>query len=164
MKLPTAVLLVLAATTAFAASDAQKSFDTIKALRGTWEGKTSQGKDVEVSFRPTANDSAVLSEIHGGSHGPQQDMITMFHMDGPNFLMTHYCSIGNQPRMTATMSPDGKTITFNFLDATNLSTPDAGHMQRVIFTMTDGNHHIEEWHFMDHGKEMVERFDLQKKS
>lgn len=164
MKLPTAVMLVLAATTAFAATDAQKSFDAIKALQGTWEGKTSQGKTVQVAFHSTANDTAVLSEIRGDGHGPE-DMVTMFHMDGPDrLLMTHYCSAGNQPRMTASTSPDGKTLTFDFLDASNLSAPDAGHMQRVVFTMTDAKHHIEEWHFLDHGKEMVERFDLQKKS
>jgi carbohydrate-selective porin OprB len=162
--LPATIALFLAATSAVAATSAQQSFDSIKALQGTWEGKTTQGKDVEVSFRPTSGDSAVISEIRGGDHGPDQDMITMFHMDGPNFLMTHYCSAGNQPRMTATASPDGKTITFDFRDATNLSAPDAGHMQRVIFTITDSNHHVEEWHFVDHGREIVARFDLTKKS
>jgi hypothetical protein len=28
----------------------------------------------------------------------------------------------------------------------------------------DANHHTEDWQFLDHGKEMVEHFDLQKKS
>ena len=87
----------------------------------------------------------------------------MFHLDGPNRLMlTHYCGAGNQPRMTASASPDGKTVAFDFLDATNLATPDAGHMQRVVFTMIDANHHTEEWNFADHGKEMKEIFDLQR--
>ena len=48
-------------------------------------------------------------------------MITMFHMDGSRLLMTHYRGAGNQPRMTGTLSPDGKSVTFDFLDATNLS-------------------------------------------
>jgi len=87
-----------------------------------------------------------------------------FHMDGDRLLLTHYCEAGNQPRMSATASPDGKTITFNFLDATNLISPDAGHMHRVVFTFVDANHHTEDWQFLDHGKEMVEHFDLQKKS
>ena len=61
-------------------------------------------------------------------------------------------------------SPDGKTLTFDFVDATNLAAAQPGHMQRVIFTFVDANHHIEEWHFAAPGKEMIERFDLQKKS
>jgi hypothetical protein len=64
---------------------------------------------------------------------------------------------------TLAFSPDGRTITFTFLDATNLSSPDAGHMHRVVFTFVDANHHTEDWQFLDHGKEMIAHFDLQKK-
>ena len=91
-------------------------------------------------------------------------MASMIHQDGGRLLLTHYCETGNQPRMQATASPDGKRITFNFLDATNLASPEAGHMHSVIFTFVDSTHHMEEWHFMDHGKQMVERFHLEKKS
>ena len=88
----------------------------------------------------------------------------MFHLDGPNkLLMTHYCAAGNQPRMQASVSPDGRTVTFNFLDATNLATPDAGHMQRMVLTLLDENHHTEEWIFADHGNEHKEIFDLRRK-
>ena len=116
---------------------------------------------LQVSFKVVSGGSAVMSEIHG--HGPE-NMISMFHLDGPNrLLMTHYCGAGNQPRMQASVSPDGKTITFTFVDATNLASPDAGHMQRMVLTMLDDNHHTEEWTFVDHGKEMKELFDLRRK-
>jgi len=95
---------------------------------------------------------------------PNEDMISMFHLDGPKrLLLTHYCAAGNQPRMQASVSPDGKTITFNFVDATNLESPDAGHMQRLVLTVLDDNHHTEEWTFADHGKEHREVFDLRRK-
>jgi hypothetical protein len=153
-------LLLLATATAAVAQTAQKSFDQLKALTGAWEGKNSQGMTIEVSFRDFAGGTALMSEIHG--HGPE-NMVSMIHLDGPNRLMlTHYCGAGNQPRMTAATSPDGKTITFDFLDATNLATPDAGRMQRVVFTIVDANHHQEEWTFDDHGKEMKEFFDLHR--
>jgi len=79
-------------------------------------------------------------------------------------MMTHYCATGNQPRMLGTMSPDGKTLTFDFLDVTNLAgTP--GHMQHLVFTITDANHHSEEWTFLDKDgtKQMHEHFELQRK-
>jgi len=154
-------LLLLIAATALAQSAAQKSFDQLKSLTGSWEGKNTQGMAVQVSFRDTAGGSALMSEIHG--HGPE-NMVSMFHLDGPNRLMlTQYCGAGNQPRMTASTSPDGKTITFDFLDATNLATPDAGHMQRVVFTIVDANHHTEDWTFAaGQGKEMKEFFDLHR--
>jgi hypothetical protein len=156
-----AFLIVLASAAALAQSDAQKSFTQLKSLEGSWEGKGGDGHVLDVSFHNTAGGSAVMSEIHG--HGPD-NMITMFHMDGPSkLLVTHYCSAGNQPRMQASTSPDGKTITFTFVDATNLSAPDAGHMQQLVIAMLDANHHTEDWTFLDHGKEMKEFFDLHRK-
>ena len=160
LRLSLSMILVLAATAALAQTASQKSFDQLNSLAGAWEGKNTQGHPIEVSFRSTAGGSALMSEIHG--HGPE-NMISMFTLDGPNrLILTHYCGAGNQPRMTATASPDGKTITFDFLDATNLSSPDAGHMQRVVFTIVDANHHTEDWTFKDHDKEVKEFFDLKR--
>ena len=151
--------LTLATVAAFSQTDAQKAFATIKLLPGTWEGNTSMGP-VKVTFKTTAGGSAVMSEILG-----QEDMVTMFHLDGPKrLLMTHYCAAGNEPRMQASVSPDGKVITFDFLDATNLATPDAAHMQKMVITLVDENHHTEEWTLVDRGKEHKELFDLHRKS
>ena len=155
------VLLALAATAAFPQTAAQKAFASAKALSGNWEGKAPDGRALQVSFKTTAAGSAVLSEILV----PNEDMVSVIHLDGPNrLLLTHYCASGNQPRMEAKVSPDGKVITFTFVDATNLSSPDAGHMQRMVLTIVDENHHTEEWTFLDHGKEMKELFDLHRKS
>jgi len=159
-RIAAVIFIALAATAALAQSDAQKSFTQLKSLTGSWEGKTPDGKALQVSFRETAGGSALMSEIHGT--GPE-NMVSVIHMDGPNkLLMTHYCGAGNQPRMQANVSPDGKTITFTFFDGTNIA-PGAGHMQKMVLTMLDGNHHTEEWTFVDHGNEMKEFFDLHRK-
>jgi hypothetical protein len=151
--------LALAATTAVAQTDAQKAFTAIKSMPGTWEGKGEDGSALRVDFKVTARGSAILSEILG-----HEDMISVFNMDGPDrLLMTHYCAVGNQPRMQASLSPDGRIITFKFVDATDLAAPDAGHMQRMVLTLLDDNHHTEEWTFLDHGKEHKAFFDLRRK-
>ena len=152
------LLLVLATSAAFAASAAQKSFEELKSLDGSWEGKTPDGQTVQVAYRVTGNGSAVMSEIKGHA-----DMISMFNLDGDRLLMTHYCGAGNQPRMVASTSPDGKTLTFDFLDATNLASPDDGHMTRLVLSMPDTNHHTEEWIYSDHGKQEKEVFQLWRK-
>lgn len=152
--------VVAAAVTAFAQSDAQKAFAAIKSMPGTWEGKGPDGHPLQVTYKVTAGGSAVMSEIIV----PNEDMVSMFHLDGSNkLLLTHYCGAGNQPRLLASISPDGKVITFNYMDATNLESLDAGHMQRMVLTMLDENHHTEEWTFLDHGKEQKEIFDLHRK-
>jgi hypothetical protein len=157
-RIAAVIVVALAATVALAQSDAQKSFAQLKSLSGSWEGKTADGKPLQVSFHETAGGSALMSEIQG-DHG----MISMIHLDGPDkLLMTHYCSAGNEPRMEATVSPDRKTITFTFFDGTNIA-PDAGHMQSMVLTMVDENHHTENWTFVAQGKEMKQFFDLHRK-
>jgi hypothetical protein len=154
------LLLLAAATAALSQTSAQKSFDQLKSLTGSWAGKSGDGTPVQVSFRDTAAGSALMSEIHG--HGPA-NMISMIHLDGPTrLIMTHYCGAGNQPRMLASASADGKTVTFDFFDGTNIPSPEAGHMQRVVITMLDPDHHTELWTFKDHDNEIKELFDLRR--
>jgi hypothetical protein len=151
------VVTVLTASMALADSDARKSFDLLKQMEGNWAGKNQKGDPIQVSFRMTAGGSALMSEIHG--HGPE-NMISMFHMDGDRLVMTHYCGAGNQPRMKVIAS-DGKSVSFEFFDGTNIGPVD-GHMQHVTFTEPDADHHVEEWVFVDHGKEMKELFTLER--
>ena len=151
-------LLFLLATTAALAGNAQQSFDKLKTLTGSWEGKGPDGKPFEVSYRVSSNGSALLSEIKS-----EEDMISVIHLDGDRLPMTHYCGAGNQPRMQATVSPDGKTFAFDFLDATNLASPQAGHMHRAVFTIVDADHHTEEWTWTKDGKENKEVMALQRK-
>jgi hypothetical protein len=156
-RLAVVLISLLTAVAAMADPAVQKEFDLLKTLSGSWQGIGSQGQPVKVSYRVTANGSALMSEIQGA-----EDMVSMFHLDGDRLLMTHYCAAGNQPRMQAQASPDGKTVTFDFLDATNLATPQATHMHRVVFTVIDANHHTEEWDATMGGKEMKEVFDLRR--
>jgi hypothetical protein len=155
--------VILTALAVAAQSGGQKSFELMKTLTGDWEGKGSEGGPVRVTYRMTAGGSALMAEIQSNMKGHSEDMISMIHMDGDRLLLTHYCAAGNQPRMQASASPDGKTVTFKFLDATNLANLDQGHMDHVVFNFIDANHHTEEWHFLVGGKEMVERFNLEKK-
>ena len=151
------IATLFAATAAVAQSDAQKTFDKLRTLSGSWEGKTSDGRVIQLENRMTSGGSAMLSEIK-----TDEDMISIVHMDGNRVLMTHYCGAGNQPRFKASMSPDGKVVTFDFLDATNL-TAQPDHMQHVVFTIPDANHHSEDWTFVQRdGKELHEHFDLQR--
>jgi hypothetical protein len=153
------VLLSLTTVT-FAQSDAQKSFDKLKTLAGSWEG-TLEGKPLHVSLRVTSMGHALMHEMTGA--GRPDDPISLFHLDGDRLLMTHYCDAGNQPRLVATISPDGKIITFNFLEATNLLSSQMGHMQRVVFDLIDSDHHTEKWEFaMADGKPMGGLLDLKR--
>ena len=147
------VVFVLMAATAFAAdtaatqSGAQKSFDQLKTLAGSWEG-TFEGKPLHVTLRVTSMGNALMHEMKGDT---PEDPITIFNLDGDRLLLTHYCDAGNRPRMVGKLSPDGKTLDFEFLDVSGNTQP--GHMHHVVFNFIDSDHHTEKWEFaMANGK------------
>jgi hypothetical protein len=170
--IPSLMVLLSLCAVAFAhtdgpKSDAQKSFDSLKALAGSWEGHVTtvppqpdiEGKPAHLSLRVTSMGNAMVHEMTGD--GRPDDPITMLYLDGDRLLLTHYCDAGNRPRMTGKMSPDGKTVEFDFLDVSGST--QYGHMHHAVFTMIDPNHHTEDWTYMMPGDKPVHaHFDLQR--
>jgi hypothetical protein len=159
LRMAAVLVLIFASTSLLAQSDAQKVLDRFKAMAGAWEGKSPAGEANEVAYQRMADGTAVMGEIHNGSG----DMTSMFYVDGGRLLMTHFCPSGNQPRMTATISPDLKMVSFDFLDATNLSAPTAGHMHRAVYLFSDDDHYSEEWTWKQEGKEAKFLYEMQRK-
>jgi len=154
-----ACLLVFCSALSFAQSDAQKALDRFKAMVGTWEGKSPNGKTSEVKYQLAAGGASVMAE----SHMIGDDMTTMFYVDGDRLMMTHFCPSGNQPRMKATISADTKTVTFDFLDATNLSGPQAGHMHKTVYVFNDDGTYSEDWTWRQEGKDSHFHYEMTRK-
>jgi hypothetical protein len=158
LRLTLPLVLMLLSAVAFAQSGAQKSFDQLKTLAGSWEGPVTvvppapemDNKPVQITLRVTSRGNALVHEMKGA--GTPDDPshydhpVTMFYLDGDRLLLTHYCDAGNRPRMAGTVSPDGKTVEFNFLDVAGDT--QYGHMQHAVFTVVDANHHTEDWTFL----------------
>jgi hypothetical protein len=153
--------------TAAAQSDAQQSFAKLKTLAGSWEGHVTtvpvqpdiQNTTVVASLRVTSMGNAIVHEMTGP--GRPDDPITMLYLDSNRLMLTHYCDAGNRPRMTGRMSPDGKTVEFDFLDVAGST--QYGHMHHAVFTVVDANHHTEDWTYMEPGDKPVHaHMDLQR--
>jgi hypothetical protein len=140
-----------------AQSKAQSSFDRLKTLVGQWEGSLA-GATSKVSYRLVSNGSVLEETMKSGK---EDTMITIYHLDGDRLMVTHYCGAGNQPRMVATPDP-GKpdVIAFKFLDATNLSSTQVGHMRDLVLTLVDKDHITQQWTW--HAQNKEEKMDLFK--
>jgi len=167
------LMLISLTSAAFAQSDAQKSFDKLKTLAGTWEGAVTTtppqpemaNAHLQVSLRVTSRGNAIVHEMHeaGKADDPAKNdhPVTMLYLDGDRLTLTHYCDAGNRPRMVAKPSPDGKTVEFDFADVSGST--EYGHMHHAVFTFVDANHHIEDWTYMMPGDQPVHaHFDLQR--
>ena len=98
------ILIILVATAAVALpqqmpmpktsgpqSDAQKAFEKMKTLAGSWEGSI-MGMSVQITIRVTSSGNAILHE--GTSSGMKDNPITMIYVDSDRLLLTHYCDSG----------------------------------------------------------------------
>jgi hypothetical protein len=117
-------------------SDAQKAFEKLKTLTGSWQASM-MGMSVLETIRVTSRGNAILHEMT--SSAMPDNPITMIYVDGDRLLLTHYCDSGNRPRMEGKMSADGNTVEFNLVDITGNT--DRGFMKRIVFTLIDANHH-----------------------
>ena len=146
------------------ATTAGTSFDKLKSLVGEWEGKfTEGGREIAstTSFRLVSDGSALMNILGGGT---PYEMVTMFHMDNSDLLATHYCGSHNQPRFRMVASSEPNVVNFVFKDATNLASPSVPHMVGLKITFVDANHHIEDWTYLDKGKESTSRFEFHRKA
>jgi hypothetical protein len=128
--------------------DSKAAFARLKTLVGEWQADTKMGK-ATLTYELIAGGTSLV-ERESAERMPA--MVTVYHLDGDRLIMTHYCMAGNQPRMQARhFDAKAGELRFTFLDATNLASPDAGHMRNVTFRI-NGDKLSSEWEFYEGGK------------
>ena len=146
------ILLGADGPTTTPATPARLAFERFKQIEGVWQGRSTKGWVERSVFKTIAAGSCVM-ETSFDAH-PNESMVTMYHMDGEQLMLTHYCVAKNQPRMRATeISPDGSTVTFTFLDGTNIPTRDRGHMDKAVFKFESPDRFTSQWTWYQNGKE-----------
>src|SRR5947209_17367477 len=111
------------------------AFEKMKQLAGTWLAADKDGKatDQVVSvIKVTAGGSAVHETLFPGQ---PHEMVSVYTLDGPDLVMTHYCVLGNQPRMKADPSSPPNQIVFRFAGGTNLDPTKDKHMHEATLTI-----------------------------
>jgi hypothetical protein len=154
------MVLISVVAVGSAASKSQPEFDQIKALAGNWQGKKSDGAPVHINYKVVSGGTAVMESIEEKA-GSQ--MVTLYYLDGDHLMMTHYCMANNQPRMRADVSTSSmRAIKFTFVDATNLSGPEAGHMHAHSIMWKDADHVTQGWTWREKGQQKQETFELER--
>ena len=123
-----------------AKSSAAAQLERMKTLAGTWVVADKDGKptDQVVSvIKVTAAGSAVHETLFPGQ---PHEMISVYHLDKGDLVMTHYCALGNQPRMKADPQSPANQIRFQFDGGTNLDPANDMHMHEGTLTFVDDDH------------------------
>jgi len=135
-----------------AAPDSKAAFERLKGLAGTWEGTGAEEMPgpVTLQYRVTGGGSAVVETLFPGT---PHEMVTVYHMDGGDLVMTHYCAAGNQPRMKLDKAASkGDELHFMFAGGSNVD-PDKGmYMHDVKLVLQSGDKLEEDWTSYKDGK------------
>ena len=122
------------------APPANAGLEKMKKLAGTWLVADKDGKatdKVASIIKVTAGGSVVHETLYPG--GPEE-MVSVYTTDGPDLIMTHYCVLGNQPRLKADPNSSGNQIVFQFAGGANLDPKKDKHMHEVTLTVEDDDH------------------------
>lgn len=127
---------------------AEDAFEFFIHLDGTWKSQTvtvpvgtdrekGETRESEISYQTLANSTTVMGTYFKGS--PMQ-MIDMIHQDGPDMVrLTHYCAVGNQPRMKFIPSEKPGVIQFAFDGGSNMDVEVDGHVHDTKLTIVNKN-------------------------
>jgi hypothetical protein len=122
------------------AAPTHAGLERIKKLAGTWVEADKDGKptDKVVSVvKVTAGGSAVHETFFPGT---PMEMVSVYHADKGDLVMTHYCVLGNQPRMKADPNAPSNQIKWVFAGGTNLDPAKDAHMHGATVTIIDDDH------------------------
>jgi hypothetical protein len=130
------------------------ALEQFKQLAGDWVGKNAthgEGGDGEmhVQYKVTSGGSTVVETMFPGT---DHEMVTVIHPDGDSLMLTHYCMLGNQPRMKSEGTGDTKQIAFKFAGCSNMKSDKDMHMHEVTFTFIDKDTLKSEWTHYNDGK------------
>jgi hypothetical protein len=145
-------------------SDAKTSFSALKGLAGTWTGQVTTDPPnpeingpIQVTMRVASRGNVFVHEIApGGIPEP-----TVIYVEDDRLTLVHYCEAGNRPRLVAGRSTEPNTVDFRFVEISGSKSP--AYLERFAFTITDADHHAEDWTFMlPDNKLLRAHFDLKR--
>jgi hypothetical protein len=156
------VIFAAAAATAPLAAEtrANPAWEKMKSLVGTWEGREGD-QPVSVTYTLVSNGTSLMESLNGAH---DTNMVTMYAPDGDSIVATHYCAMGNQPRMRAAAPVDSAAgkVDFQFVDATNVKGGETV-MRRLVVTFQDADHFQQAWTARANGKDQTSDFVYTRK-
>jgi hypothetical protein len=130
-------------------------FERLKALVGTWEGKTDMGQgpiDITMHYRLLAGGTVLEERVFEGT---PNEMISMYYDQGGKLALTHYCIMGNRPGMLL-KSADSKSLKFDFDKTCGINPTKESHMHALTITFDDDDTITTSCKAIMDGKEMPE--------
>lgn len=120
-------------------------FEQIKHLVGRWKGisqmGSGEGEPAAVEYKLTSGGSAIVETLFPGT---PHEMVSVYHTRRGKLSMTHYCMLGNQPRLDLVKASKGR-LEFSMADDSGIDSATDLHMHTLTMTWTDPDHLTQVW-------------------
>ncbi len=145
--------------------DAHSAFEALKAMEGTWVGtvqtnRSDEPRETKITFKVSAGGHSVIQTFAPGS---PMEMFSVYHMDGDELLMTHYCAIGNAPKMKFAASDEAGVVAFDFNGGTNMDpAKDAHAHEGTMRLLSPDRYESRSVGFADGEPSLVQNFKMER--
>jgi hypothetical protein len=130
------------------------AFDRFRALAGEWiaaeDSEMVTKGDLVARYEVTSGGTAVIETVFPGT---PHEMVTVYHADGEDVVLTHYC-LGNQPRMRARGS-SAERVEFAFDGGANIDPATSRHMHSASFRFLGPDRFESEWTELEGGEPVL---------
>jgi len=161
MKIPTtilATLLLSLAVKTFAGEEHMKppprsaEFNRLSQLVGQWEATNShhpQGEKSAVEYSLSSAGTALVEKLFVGT---PHEMVSVYHDVGGKLMMTHYCAMGNAPKLELQKASQ-KEYDFSLANNSGLNDAKEPHMHSLNVKFKSQDKLVQKWTSWKEGKE-----------
>mgnify|MGYP001559128827 FL=1 len=142
-------------------ASAQAQFERLKTLEGEWitvaeDGAAEAGLTIRYHVASAGN-----TLVETMFPGTDEEMVTVYHKDGTDLVLTHFCAVGNQPQMRAQPGESPDEIRFRFTGGANVDPDKSLYMSSLDVRFVDSAHTVATWTHKQPGQEPLPlRFSL----
>ena len=132
-------------------SPALQGLEKLKALQGDWidvDGAFGTKGAVAATYRVTSGGHSVIETFPIKT---PFEMTTVYHVDGNDLVLTHYCADNTQPRMRS-KGLAGSVLAFDYDGGTNIEVSKTNHMHTAKLEFVSADEIRGTWQAWSGGK------------
>ena len=135
-----------------AAKPTSPALERLKTLAGEWVAAEDNAMvkkgDLVMRYAVTAAGTAVVETVFPGS---PHEMVTVYHAEGDDLVLDHYCMAGNRPRMRA-KGASGSRFEFSYEGGPGIDAKRDRHMHSAWLEIVGADEIRNQWNEHEGGK------------
>jgi len=105
-------------------------------------------EEVTVTYALTSGGSAIVETLFAGT---PKEMVSVYYDQKGELIMTHYCMLGNQPRL-GLKAVDPANMKFDLIEGSGIDVQKEPHMHTLVLSFESKDRMTQKWTLFEEGK------------